>query len=165
MKKLILILVLIGIIISNNIHDNPVITQKNNVDVVKLAPPSLRVYYRLKQYSKEYDIPFGIALRVALKETGYRNPFNFNYQHDQVSFANAYGPVQVQLRTARWFFNDDTIQKEDLLYNIDFNIKIGMSYLRSKYDIYGDWLYALGYYNTGYKKINDYAINIFHAKI
>lgn len=132
------------------------------VDAVKLCPPSLRVYHRTIQYADKYGVKYYIGFGMAREETGYRSPFQWTYRPDQISSANAYGSFQILLSTARWFWKDDSITKEDLLYDIDLNTEIGLAYVKSRYDEYGDWKYALGYYNTGYKKINGYALDIYY---
>lgn len=133
-----------------------------SVDAVKICPPSLRVYYRTIQYADKYDVDYYIAFGIVREETGYRSPFQWNYRPDQISSANAYGSFQILLSTAKWFWKNNSITKEDLLYDIDLNANIGLAYIKSKYDTYKDWRYALGYYNTGYPVINGYALDIYH---
>lgn len=163
MKRIAIILLLSAVIFSNYFVDRtPEPIEYENVDAVKLCPPSLRVYHRTIKYIDKYDIEPYIGFGIAREETGFRSPFQWSYRPDQISSANAYGSFQILLSTARWFRNDNSITKEDLLYDIDLNIDIGLEYVRSKYDDYNSWKYALGYYNTGYKRINEYALDIYN---
>ena len=132
------------------------------MDAVKLCPPSLKLYYKTIQYADKYDVDYYIGFGMAREETGYKSPFQWTYRPNQTSSGNAYGSFQILLSTARWFWNDKSITKEDLLYDMDLNAEIGFAYVKDKYNEYGDWRYALGYYNTGYKQINGYAIDIYH---
>lgn len=133
----------------------------DGVDVIKLSPPSLQVFYRTIQYSDKYNVPTYISFGMVREETSYRNPFQWAYRPNQISSGNAYGSYQILLSTARWFW-DKNITKEDLLYDIDLNSEIGIAYVKDKYDSYGDWRFALGRYNTGHKVINDYALKIYY---
>ena len=122
-----------------------------------LAHPAVRVYNAIEVYSKTYNIPRGIAYRVAYKETGYKGPKHYDYNPYLTSTANAYGPCQIQLLTAKYVMNDDSITKDELLYNIELNIQISMKYLHQLHERYDNWETALGFYNTGYPIVNDYA--------
>jgi soluble lytic murein transglycosylase-like protein len=165
MKRIVILLLLSAFVffelyVQYNKEQTPI--KYEYVDVTKLCPPSLTVYYKTVQYTEEYNIEPYIGFGIVREETGYRSPFQWSYKPNQTSSANAYGSFQLLLSTARWFSKDYSITKEDLLYDIDLNTKLGLGYAKSKYDDYGNWKYALGYYNTGYPKINGYALDIYH---
>jgi soluble lytic murein transglycosylase-like protein len=46
------------------------------------------------------------------------------------------------------------------LYNIKINADASIKYLRQKYDTYGNWAKALGYYHTGNRSVDNYAREI-----
>lgn len=128
--------------------------------IIELAPTSVQVHYYLVKYADKYEIPRYIAFGVARKETGYKNWTHFKYNPEQTSSAKAYGVMQVQTPTARYVQKDDTITNRQLLTDIEYNIETSMKYLRQLKDRYGSWAKALGYYNTGYPVVNDYALSI-----
>lgn len=72
--------------------------------------------------------------------------------------------MQVLLSTAKWVWNDNSISKDKMLNNIEFNIETSMKYLNMLYKQYGDWRIVFGYYNTGYPIINSYALNVYQHK-
>jgi len=126
-------------------------------DSIYSAPESIKIHSYILKYSKKYDVPVELSYNVIRMETGFRGPLHFKYNPHQISSGYAYGPMQILLSTARWFMNDSTITKQDLLYNTDLNVEIGIKYLSYLYDRKENWTLALGYYNTGYWKINNYA--------
>lgn len=163
MKRIAILLLLSTFIFFNYfIKGTPEPIKYEFVDAIKLCPPSLQIYYKTIQYANKYSVDYYIGFGIVREETGYRSPFQWTYKPNQTSSANAYGSRQILLSTARWFWNDNSITKEDLLYDIDLNTEIGLAYIKDRYDEYGDWRYALGYYNTGYKQINGYAIDIYY---
>lgn len=127
----------------------------------KFSLKSLEVYYCTLKMADKYNVPYPIAFGVLRKETNYRYAVDPTYDPYQVSSADAYGPAQVRLPTARWVAGTDTISANDLRYNIPLNIEISMKFLNQLHDKYQNWGYALGEYNTGkYKVINQYAKDI-----
>lgn len=138
-----------------------------SIDVIKLGPPNYQLYEYMKVYSKEYDVPFGYALRCASEETGYQGKFDFHYRPfvDRLrrSFANAYGPLQVQVPTANDMWSERHITAHELGYDIKVNVISSFRYKKYLYDIVGDWLKVYSIYNMGWKgknKVNEYALNI-----
>ncbi len=164
MKKYLILLLILLIYIQHNFSFDNLKEKKvdttNKINTNDLAPPSLQVYYAIKRYAKLYNIPEKIAFGIARNETSFRNPMNFNYNHKQISSANAMGTMQVQYRTAKDVEQNKKFTKEELLNNIDLNVNISLKYLRQLYNRYKNWDIALGYYNTGYPKINEYAKSI-----
>lgn len=144
--------------------------KQNNTDVdmnlpeynpVEKYPNCLKMYYAIEKYSKIYNIPKNFAYGIAYNETGYKHPFQWGYNHKQISSSGALGPMQVLLSTAKWVWNDNTITKEKMLNDIDFNIETSMKYLNLLHKQYREWKIVFGYYNTGYPIINSYALNVY----
>jgi len=164
MKKYIIILLIFILYFKNDLSFNNLKDKKKStitsINTTDIAPPSLRVYYAIKKYSKLYNIPEKIAFGIARNETSFKNPMNFNYNHIQISSANARGTMQVQYKTAKYVEPNKEFTKEDLLKNIDLNVNISLKYLRQLYNRYKNWNIALGYYNTGHPIINNYATSI-----
>lgn len=140
------------------------------LDVVSLGPPNYQLYEYMKQYSGLYNIPFSFALRCAAEETGYRGKMHFTYkpfvEKNRVSFADAHGPLQIQVPTANDMWEDRVITEKDLGYNIRLNVITSFRYKKYLYDIYRDWLKVYSVYNMGWKgknNINQYAKNIVHG--
>ena len=153
---------------NNNDWDN---YDPKTIDVVKLGPPNYQLYEYMKVYSEEYDIPFSYALRCATEETGYRGKFDFRYRPftDRLrrSFADAYGPLQVQVPTANDMWDDRQITADDLGYDIKINVITSFRYKRYLHDMFGDWLKVYSIYNMGWKgknKTNEYALNIVNGE-
>jgi soluble lytic murein transglycosylase-like protein len=122
------------------------------------------MYFYLDKYSIEFGVPMEIAMGVAYQESRYRGPFHWNYNHAQSSGAGAEGPMQVLLSTAH-YINKDNVSREYLRTNIEYNVKTSMKLLRKLYNRYHDWKICFGYYNTGYPRVNDYAIKVFNYKM
>lgn len=131
----------------------------SNSLAVEKSPPSLALYHYLEKYSKEYGVPFYIALGVAREETGYRGPFQWTYNPKLTSSAAAYGAMQIQVPTANFIW-DTPVTKEQLLNNLKLNVQISMKLLAHLNKRYENWAIALGCYNTGRPIINGYAIKI-----
>lgn len=137
-----------------------VIYNTEPVDIISFAPLSVQVYHHFIAWADSFDVPIKIVKGILREETNFRTPLNFDYNPYQTSYANAYGPAQVQLRTARYIAGSDSITKHDVLYNIKFNAYLSMKYIRYLKDRYNSWLIACAYYNTGYPIVNQYALNI-----
>lgn len=127
--------------------------------ITEKSPPSLALYHYLEKYSKEYNVPFYIALGVAREETGYRGPFHWNYNPKLTSSAAAYGAMQIQVPTANFIW-DKPVTKEHLLNDLELNVQISMKLLSYLNKRYGSWAIALGCYNTGRPVVNGYARKI-----
>lgn len=130
------------------------------VNITSLAPPSIQTYEYFMSAAEKYNIPRQIVLGILKLETTFKHPLDLKYNPHRTSSAKAYGPAQVQLATARWVMGDNSITREDLLYNIELNAEISMKYIRMLFNRYHDWNTALGFYNTGYAVVNDYATKI-----
>jgi soluble lytic murein transglycosylase-like protein len=90
-------------------------------------------------------------------ETGYKGPFDFDYNPYQTSHMGAQGPMQIITRWAHPYAHRRLSEKE-LRTNIDLNVKISMQMLQKWYQIHGDWTLATGAYNSGSPIRNDYAV-------
>ena len=127
-------------------------------------PACLKMYYCIEKYSKVYNIPKQYAYGIAYMETKFTNPFQWGYDHRQISSAGALGPMQIMLPTAKSVWNDNDITKEKLLYDIEFNVETSMKYLSILYSQYKDWKKVFGCYNTGQPIVNSYANNVYKHK-
>lgn len=131
-------------------------------DIENKNIPSLRMYYAIKEYAHKYDIPEKYAFGLAYKETSYSGPFHYSYNPKQISYANAYGPMQILLPTAKYVWKDTIHEKEitpqKLLDNIEFNVETSMKYIRYLYDRFNDWHKVFVYYNCG-SNTNQHSIN------
>lgn len=122
--------------------------------------PQVELYYSIIKYSKMYNIPEGYLFAIASHETGYNGPNDINYKHNLTSSANAVGPMQIKLSTAKMFNKNITF--EQLKNDIDSNVKISAQALVHLYKYYGDWQKAFGAYNTGSPIKNSYSSQILH---
>jgi len=148
-------------------HSFPLQQYPNNVKVnvvKKYSPPCVDLYFNIKKYADSFNIPKKYAFGVARMETGYRGPKHFKYNPSQTSTSNAVGPMQIKLNTARWV-NKDSVMLKVLKNNIEYNVMTSLKYLRNLKDRFKTWEKALGYYNTGYPKPNEYAYKIINYKL
>jgi len=131
-----------------------------DIDLIKISPPYLQVYHAVNKYASQYNIPMGNAFRTANLETGYDGPNQINYNPYQTSNRGAEGPFQFLLSTARYVSGNKQLSRNDIRTNIELNTELSMKYQRQLKNQYKNWHYVYGYYNTGYKIINDYANKI-----
>lgn len=120
------------------------------------SPACLQMYNIIERKSKEYKIPKYILYNVAYLETGYRGPFDWSYDPELISSAGAQGPMQIITRYAHKHAGR-VVSAKELRTNIELNINVSCSMLKNLYKTYGRWDLALGYYNTGYPQVNEYA--------
>jgi soluble lytic murein transglycosylase-like protein len=129
---------------------------------IKITDPAAQTYFAINKYCEMYNVPEKIAFNVAGLETGYKGPIK-NYNPYQISYAYAYGAMQVVYSTAQHIWQNDPemyekLSIERLVFDIDYNVHTGVKYLKILYDEYGDWRLVLAVYNTGNTRLNDYAI-------
>lgn len=117
---------------------------------------SLFMYQTIEKYSDSFNVPKHVAFNVAYLETGYRGPFDWDYNPEKTSSAGAVGPMQIIPRYAHYFAGRRVGVKE-LKQDIELNVLISMKMLRKWYSIYHDWTLACGAYNTGQPVRNSYA--------
>jgi soluble lytic murein transglycosylase-like protein len=142
---------------TKTIESKKVIVPQSNMK--ESQAPSLKLFYSLEKYSEEYGVPMEIAIGIAEHETGYKGPFDWDYNPSLSSSANAYGAMQIQVPTAN-SVSDFPVTKYDLLNNTDLNAKLSMRIISKLKRKYGSWELALGAYNTGRPIVNGYARSI-----
>jgi soluble lytic murein transglycosylase-like protein len=120
------------------------------------SPACLQMFNLIERKSESNDIPKYILYNVAWLETRYRGPFDWSYNPYQTSSAGAQGPMQIITRYAHEHAGYHVSPKE-LRTNLELNIDVSCSMLKNLYKRYGRWDIVLGYYNTGYPQVNDYA--------
>ena len=49
--------------------------------------------------------------------------------------------------------------------DLKYNIRTSMGYLRRLHNRYKSWPIVFGYYNTGYPRVNDYALRVVNHKL
>ena len=138
----------------------------NETEFLSLSsqPSCLKMYFSIEKYADKYGVPKRYVYGIAYNETKYGGPLQFDYDHKQISKSGALGPMQVLLSTARWIWDDDKITKKKLLNDVDFNVETSIKYLSMLHAKYKDWKIAFAYYNTGYPKINSYAMRVYTHK-
>lgn len=168
MKIKVLFITLIGLMVGVVFLDyppNPSQTKEGEEKtIIYHVPPCLEVYEQIEIYSDSFDIPKQYAYGIAYNETGYRGPFHYKYNPAQTSSANAVGPMQVKVNTAR-HVNKDEVTIDKLRTDVEYNIMTSMKLLRKLKNKYGDWKLVFGAYNTGSPLINDYALRVYNHKI
>ena len=120
------------------------------------SPACLQMYNLIERKSEENNIPKYILYNVAWLETRYCGPFDWDYNPYRTSSAGAQGPMQIITRYAHKHAGHHVTAKE-LRTDLELNIDVSCSMLKNLYKTYGRWDIALGYYNTGYPQVNDYA--------
>jgi len=139
------------------------------IDVIALGPPNYQVYDYTVLYAEKEGVPLDYALNCAYEETLYKGFDHFTYKPFvdkwRVSYADAYGPYQVQIPTANWITKEE-YTAEDLGYNIKINVRTSMKYIAYLYSQYEDWSLTFAAYNRGPTRvvdasdINTYAQNV-----
>jgi soluble lytic murein transglycosylase-like protein len=142
--------------------ENTLYDKLDSNQVVNSAP-SIQMYFYIKKYAKQYNIPEAYAFSLAYQETRYQGPLHLNYNYQQISSAGALGPMQIMPNTALMMMSKN-ISERQLKSDIDLNVKISMKLLRYLYNQYGNWGLVFGAYNTGSPCINDYARNILNKE-
>jgi soluble lytic murein transglycosylase-like protein len=128
----------------------------NEYSSQEIVPTSIELYHIIERKSEEYGIPKHIAYNVVYMETRYRGPFHWNYNPYLTSSAGAQGPMQIITRYAHHFVGR-TVTPTELRTDLEMNVDVSMKMLKKLYRMYGQWDLVLGYYNTGYPQVNDYA--------
>lgn len=116
-------------------------------NVLKDSTPQIQMYYYIKQYSKEYNIPENIMFSIANIETGYKGPLHNSYKHN-LSSNVAHGPMQITNSTAK-MINGKSISTHELKNDIEKNVRLSAMLLSYLYKTYGDWDKAISAYNSG----------------
>ena len=142
----------------SKINDDPYLEGVDSITIVNSAP-SIQMYFYIKKYAAEYEIPEAYAFSLAYQETRYQGPMDLDYNHKQTSYAGALGPMQIMPSTARMIYGK-SIPNHKLKNDIKLNVMISMKLLRRLRNTYGNWGVVFGAYNTGRPCINGYAKNI-----
>jgi hypothetical protein len=153
---LILVLAIVGLMYYN--INRKLDYFEDRLDLAK-GTISLQMFESIEHWSDSFNVPKYIAYNVAYLETGYRGPFDFNYNPYLTSSAGAVGPMQIITHWAHPYAGHHLTDRE-LKTNIDLNVKISMKMLKSWYNIYHDWTLAAGAYNSGQPIRNDYALYV-----
>lgn len=148
---------------SNSEYRNDPYLADIDIEQIHEAIPSIQMYYFIKKYSKEYNIPESYAFSMAYQETTYRGPLDIEYIHYRRSIAGALGPMQIMPLTAKHVLGY-SVSKHELNNNIDLNVRISMKLLRELHDKYQNWYKVFGAYNTGKPIINSYSKRVVQNK-
>jgi soluble lytic murein transglycosylase-like protein len=140
------------------INDDPYLEGVDSITIVNSAP-SIQMYFYIKKYAAEYEIPEAYAFSLAYQETRYQGPLDLDYNHKQTSYAGALGPMQIMPSTAKMIYGK-SVSNYNLKNDIKLNVMISMKLLRRLRNTYGNWGVVFGAYNTGRPCINGYAKNI-----
>ena len=167
MERVKFITVSIIFLVAVTIFDHQKIKSDNNQLKVETAsilpntePPCIQMYYYIEIFSKKYNIPRQYAYGIAYKETGYRGPFHWHYNHRLTSSAGALGPMQIMPTTAT-HINGQRVSNEKLKTDIEYNVETSMKLLNTLKEKYGSWEVAFGAYNTGRPMVNQYAHDVY----
>jgi soluble lytic murein transglycosylase-like protein len=120
------------------------------------ADPEIQMYFFIKKYAKQFNIPEEYAFSIAYQETRYQGPKDTSYDHSQRSYAGALGPMQIMPGTANGLC-DRRVDKDSVRNDINLNVYLSMQLLRELHDRYDNWGKVFAAYNTGKPKINKYA--------
>ena len=140
------------------VDDDPYLEGVDSITIINSAP-SIQMYFYIKKYAAEFEIPEAYAFSLAYQETRYQGPMDLDYNHKQASYAGALGPMQIMPSTARMIYGK-SIPNHKLKNDIKLNVMISMKLLRRLRNTYGNWGVVFGAYNTGRPCINGYAKNI-----
>lgn len=143
-------------------NSDPYLENVNDENVVN-SSPSIQMYFYIKKYAAEFNIPESYAFSLAYQETRYGGPLDMDYNHKQTSYAGALGPMQIMPATAKLIYGE-SVPKLTLMNDINLNVMISMKLLRRLYDKYNDWGLVFGAYNTGRPCVNGYARNILNKQ-
>lgn len=143
-------------------NDDPYLEGVDSITIVN-SSPSIQMYFYIKKYAAEYEIPEAYAFSLAYQETRYQGPMDLDYNHKQTSFAGALGPMQIMPSTAKMIYGK-SISNHKLKNDIKLNVMISMKLLRRLRNTYGNWGVVFGAYNTGRPCINGYAKNILNKQ-
>ena len=137
----------------------------NNFTKLQSKPllPCQQLYYSIKKYAKQYNIPLEYVYGIAYQETRWQGPNHLNYSPNKISSCNARGALQILPNTANRIMKRK-VNIDSLINNIDLNVLIAMRLLRRCKDKFGTWGKSFSYYNSGKTKINQYALNIINKK-
>jgi hypothetical protein len=134
----------------------------SSTDVTRDGPPCLQMYYAIKKYAEEYDIPINYAFGISYAETRYQGPFHWAYNPKQTSCVGAIGPMQIMLPTGKGMWKGKTVTRDMLMNDIAFNVHTSMKLLRKLFNKHKNWKLVFGAYNTGRPCVNGYANMVYN---
>lgn len=141
---------------------DPYLGEISEEEVVNSAP-AIQMYFYIKKYAKEYEVPEAYAFAVAYQESRYKGPLDLGYEHRLTSSVGAVGPMQIIPKYAHKFAGR-RVTSAELRNNIQLNVKVSMKMLRKWHDIHKDWGLAAGAYNTGQPVMNGYARSVINKE-
>lgn len=101
----------------------------------------------IKEYAEEYQLDEYLVVAVVHTES--------HFDPNAVSSADARGLMQLLPETAKWVCEkNDWPYEEDLLYEPEFNLRLGTYYLKYLLDSYQNEALALAAYNAGPGNVN-----------
>ena len=162
----ILILMIAGVgLVSSEFQPKSIIVNPYTLtkeQTIKAAAPSVRVYLAAKAVSQDSPISFDEFIKCAREETGFKDLFQSNYTHLQISRAEAQGSWQVRVCAARDVWGDSIANMSDkqvkykLLTDIEWNAETAMRYAKKMYKMYnGRKSEAFAAYNRGPANVHD----------
>jgi soluble lytic murein transglycosylase-like protein len=149
--------------VNNKVEGGLEVPTKHTEFITENDPPCLQMYYHIEHYADSFNIPRDYAYGIAYCETRYGGPFDWDYNHVQTSYAGALGPMQIMPGTAK-LVNGQSVPKEQLMTDIEYNVMTSMKLLRILHNKYGDWQTVFGCYNTGKPCVNGYATKVYNFK-
>ena len=132
--------------------------------ISKNDPPCYQMYYYINYYCDSFNVPKKYMFALANKETGYRGPFHYDYNHKKESSGGALGPMQIMLSTAR-SNNKDNVSKLKLKTDIKYNVYTSVKLIKKLHKKYKNWKLVFGCYNTGTPCVNSYSNYILNYKL
>jgi len=131
---------------------------------IKMASPSVQVYFYTKKYCKKFHVPESVAFGVLKLEVTYEGPSKHRYAKKQISTGNARGWYQIVPSTGKDMYvllglgKRSELTADRLLHDTELNVMLGVFYLSYLHDkVSSNWKVVCGFYNTGYKQVNSYA--------
>jgi soluble lytic murein transglycosylase-like protein len=115
-----------------------------SIDVSTQNRISAELAMQILRAADRNDIPRDVAVGLVREESSFRP--------DAVSSAGAIGLTQLMPATARW------INPDGDPFDVEDNLEMGFSYLRSLIDKYGDKHTALVAYNVGPTRVDNYGV-------
>ncbi|GAB6167617.1 lytic transglycosylase domain-containing protein [Clostridium carnis] len=108
--------------------------------------------YRYKEYVDKYSEEFGVDPLLVLSVMKAESNFN----KEAVSNKEAKGLMQIMDKTGEWAANEIGINYflPSMLYDAEFNIRIGCWYLKNLMNEFGDMELVITAYNGGRGNVN-----------
>lgn len=177
-----------------SISSTPKKEKEVSIDSVKYFTEAKQVKYWVDHYCKVYNFQNQIIYRLLERETNWRHltantdkKYIASQAGDPLKDKNgkiikgserSFGPFQIRLNTARVTWNDGSITKKKLRYDIEFNVRTGMKRIAIDHNYFSGikdrdrrWLCTLSAYNLGrpafensHRRPNLYAYEVYYDK-